>query len=531
MNTPLKVLMVHGLGDHRGKNWNARWERAIVEAFPNAGGLKLDVVPLNYDDIFFDQVKLSARDYVVAIGKLVGSALFGPDGSRGARGDLGNKFKTTVGYVVAWVENKRFHEATRKRVWQFLEQHQPDVILAHSLGSLVTYNAFTDPSLPDGARKALERAVYVSFGSQLGSRFVIKNLTSGRLVMPRAEHWFHLYNRLDDIFTKPISLPGEAKFTQLHTPFDSPGWEDHDPEYYLAHATTVENLWWPLANPASNGPGSRSLGAKSLTAPRPPKRRALLVGINRYAGAVSPLDGCVNDVFLTSALLQECGWDPEHIRVVLDDRATASAIHQRLEWLLDDPRPGDELVFYFSGHGARMPVYGPDGETSHFAEILVAHDFAWTRETGIMDESILELYSQLPFGVHFAVIFDCCHSGGMHRSGQTVRGVEPPDDIRHRALRWNSKPDRQRWEPRDLGKLNERIARGPRAAEFMGQSGQVSRLGRALAVRPDDESEAAPASADGPYMPLILQACSESEFAFEYRHGVISYGAFTYSLA
>ncbi len=34
----------------------------------------------------------------------------------------------------------------------------------------------------------------------------------------------------------------------------------------------------------------------------------------------------------------------------------------------------------------------------------------------------------------------------------------------------------------------------------------------------------------GPYLPMILEACQEDEYAYEYRHGVTSYGAFTYSL-
>lgn len=49
----------------------------------------------------------------------------------------------------------------------------------------------------------------------------------------------------------------------------------------------------------------------------------------------------------------------------------------------------------------------------------------------------------------------------------------------------------------------------------------------------EEEYEARAATAErpvGPYLPLILEACQEEEFAYEYRHGVTSYGAFTYSL-
>ncbi|EGF91284.1 peptidase C14 caspase catalytic subunit p20 [Asticcacaulis biprosthecium C19] len=38
-------------------------------------------------------------------------------------------------------------------------------------------------------------------------------------------------------------------------------------------------------------------------------------------------------------------------------------------------------------------------------------------------------------------------------------------------------------------------------------------------------------TASGPYLPLIIEACGEEEFSYEYRHGATSHGAFTYSLA
>jgi hypothetical protein len=32
------------------------------------------------------------------------------------------------------------------------------------------------------------------------------------------------------------------------------------------------------------------------------------------------------------------------------------------------------------------------------------------------------------------------------------------------------------------------------------------------------------------YLPVLLEACGEEQFSYEYRHGTISYGAFTYSM-
>src|SRR5207248_11457801 len=36
---------------------------------------------------------------------------------------------------------------------------------------------------------------------------------------------------------------------------------------------------------------------------------------------------------------------------------------------------------------------------------------------------------------------------------------------------------------------------------------------------------------EGPYLPVVLQACLEEQLAFEYRHGVVGHGAFTFCLA
>lgn len=41
----------------------------------------------------------------------------------------------------------------------------------------------------------------------------------------------------------------------------------------------------------------------------------------------------------------------------------------------------------------------------------------------------------------------------------------------------------------------------------------------------------APRDRRGPYMPVVLAACQEGGYAYEYHHGTIGYGVFTYALA
>ena len=60
-------------------------------------------------------------------------------------------------------------------------------------------------------------------------------------------------------------------------------------------------------------------------------------------------------------MLQDCGFEAEEIRTCLNERATAQDILSRFEWLVDDMQPNDQRVFYYSGHGARIPEYGECG--------------------------------------------------------------------------------------------------------------------------------------------------------------------------
>src|SRR6202008_441635 len=113
---------------------------------------------------------------------------------------------------------------------------------------------------------------------------------------------------------------------------------------------------------------------------------------------------------------------------------------------------GDRRVLFYSGHGARIPEYGPEGKPDHYSESLVPFDFDWSPERSITDRQLSGLYSQLPYDANFVGIFDCCHSGGLTRDGgPKIRGISPPDDIRHRMLRGNKAE--QMWEESDMRSL------------------------------------------------------------------------------
>jgi len=255
----LRILGVHGLGDHRNSTWKEDWKAAVLGAFPGRTDIELEFAFLSYDHIF-EQVDISAWEAAKAVWKLARSGAGTALGRRrGVIGDVSDRIKWTAGYVVAWVEDDKFQEQTRKLVLSTIAAEKPDIILAHSLGSLITYNAFTHPDAGrDRVAGSLAAARYVTLGSQIGNPFVIRNLTPGRIEAPRVRYWYHLYNEEDDVFTAPIRIWDAENFTQVDTPFDIEGFADHSAVEYLKHVNTVENVWRPLAEQRIN---PRAFGA------------------------------------------------------------------------------------------------------------------------------------------------------------------------------------------------------------------------------------------------------------------------------
>jgi hypothetical protein len=206
----------------------------------------------------------------------------------------------------------------------------------------------------------------------------------------------------------------------------------------------------------------------------------------------------------------------------LNDRATADAIRERLNWLLDGAGDGMERVLLYSGHGAQLPLYNPVGEIDHIDECLVLYDFAWTKQTPITDDDFYHLYVDLPYEARFFAIFDCCHSGGMTRDGvRKIRGITLPDDIRHRMLEWDAR--QQMWRERKLPPLNDDFGGTPaEKREFMGANQATLRLGRAMRLRQVDKRnyERLVSHSRPPYLPVLLEACRQDQFSYEYRHGV-----------
>lgn len=166
------------------------------------------------------------------------------------------------------------------------------------------------------------------------------------------------------------------------------------------------------------------------------KKQALLVGINNYQG-VNELQGCINDVTNVRSVLKTFfGFSNSEIRVLTDDRATKKNILTRLTKMVGAAKPGDLLIFHFSGHGSQIRDRDDDELTDHMDELICPYDMNWD-DGFITDDMLRAILDQLKKGVSMEIILDSCHSGTGTRELIDINAAEktksrymrPPVDI------------------------------------------------------------------------------------------------------
>lgn len=161
------------------------------------------------------------------------------------------------------------------------------------------------------------------------------------------------------------------------------------------------------------------------------RKLALLVGINAYpeTGLLAPLRGCVNDVEMQYHLLvHRFGFNPADILKLTDAQATRTGILTAFEeHLIQQAKPGDVVVFHFSGHGSRVldPDRDfPDGLNSTLVPVDSPLPEGFPRQGGpvhdITGHTLFLLMKALQTD-QVTVVLDSCHSGGGTRGNLTVR--------------------------------------------------------------------------------------------------------------
>ena len=98
------------------------------------------------------------------------------------------------------------------------------------------------------------------------------------------------------------------------------------------------------------------------------------------------------------------GFKPENIHLLIDEEATIQDVVKAISDVMDREVAGDEVVFFFSGHGARG--IASDGDSELIDEAIVLYDgYLW-------DGDLRRLFSGFDTS-RIVLVFDSCLSGGM----------------------------------------------------------------------------------------------------------------------
>lgn len=161
------------------------------------------------------------------------------------------------------------------------------------------------------------------------------------------------------------------------------------------------------------------------------RKKALLVGIN-YRNTGSELRGCINDTInMQEMLVKQYGFKLEDIRMINEDQEKSSwpfkkVIFEGMEWLYQDARSGDTLVFHYSGHGSQYSADEKAMPADCICPLDLIIDRKWP-DSVILDTEIHEkLYDPLPPGCKAICVFDCCHSATVANLCETMVVKEGP---------------------------------------------------------------------------------------------------------
>jgi len=154
--------------------------------------------------------------------------------------------------------------------------------------------------------------------------------------------------------------------------------------------------------------------------------RALLIGIGEgYSGSLELPNVVRHDAEAMGAVLRDpslCGYPANQVRLLLDADATRANIISALQELVDNAKPSDTVIIFFSGHGGNWTV----GANS-FGYICPADYVLLDPEnTGIKTDELSEMISGIP-AARVVLILDACHAEAVAivKSDETAKGMLP----------------------------------------------------------------------------------------------------------
>jgi hypothetical protein len=136
----------------------------------------------------------------------------------------------------------------------------------------------------------------------------------------------------------------------------------------------------------------------------------VFAGISNYGGRINDLAYTADDaVRVRNAMIRGAGMPSANGTLLTDSEATSANLRQSIQSLATQVGPDDTFVFFFSGHGGRIPrVDFQPADPDALDETLEFFD------AGITDDEIREVLEAIPAG-RVILLLDACFSGGFSK--------------------------------------------------------------------------------------------------------------------
>lgn len=170
----------------------------------------------------------------------------------------------------------------------------------------------------------------------------------------------------------------------------------------------------PPAVDANQVSASGILGEQTLG-----QKYAIVIGICDYPGTANDICKSDGDAWnMKNALVDKYGYSLENIFLLRDLGATYNNIAEAIDAVKARVLPGDEVVFFYSGHGTTGRV--SDGDTEKLDEGIIAHD--GTSLKIIWDGQLRSWFGDIKTS-KVVFVFDSCKAGGMNDVAKEGRVV------------------------------------------------------------------------------------------------------------
>ncbi|MBX9670514.1 MAG: caspase family protein [Candidatus Obscuribacterales bacterium] len=197
---------------------------------------------------------------------------------------------------------------------------------------------------------------------------------------------------------------------------------------------------------------------------------AIIVGVSKFGKSDIPqLKFAAKDARdFYDYLIKEANFKPDHVRLILDEKATRRRILSELDnmFLGRVARPDDLIVLFFSTHGSPAQL---DKMGKNF---IVAYDTEPNElfATGIEMQAMTKDLKERVDAQRVLLVLDACHSGGVSPASKGITRVGNFDTDTlsigsGQMVICSSEPDQQSWESKryDNGVFTRRLLEGLRA--------------------------------------------------------------------